>query len=72
MASMSIDDREPRYVFHLPAPLDAKGISYQSYLTNTSTGVDWTVTGDLARALQRLEGYARTEAILNREAPEKQ
>ena len=72
MASMSIDDREPRYVFHLHGSLDAKSISYQSYLTNTPTGVDWTVTGDLAKALQRLEGAAREEEALKREAPEKQ
>jgi hypothetical protein len=64
MASMSIDDREPKYIFHLHGSLDAKSINCQSYLTNTSTGVDWTVTGDLARALQRLEDAAREEEAL--------
>ena len=58
---ISVDDRVPQYVFTLHGQLDAKGISRQAYLEQTTTGVKWTVTGDLALALQRLEWAAKEE-----------
>lgn len=62
MTSVSIDERIPQYVFTIHGQLDAKGIARQSRLEQTTTGVRWTITGELAKALQQLEKRAAEEA----------
>ena len=51
---ISVDERIPEFRFRLSGKYDAKGMAYQSRLEDTSTGMLWVVTGELALALRRL------------------